>query len=279
LTKKIQAIVKLIRPINFLITFITAVAAVFISRPDLDFSVSIILAALAASFTLASGNIINDIYDVEIDKINRSSRPLASGLITIKSAYIFYVILVIVSFVLSILVSIPVFVVVVYSQIILFLYSKFLKRILLLGNITVAFLTGLVFIYGGIVVDDYEAAVIPAVFAFLINLIREIVKDMQDVKGDEKTGVISFPIKYGFQKSKILSLFVSILLILFTFYPFIVQLYKIEYFIIVTVTVNPLLIYAIKILFEDHSEKNLDKISNILKLNMIFGLIAIFVGV
>ena len=102
---------------------------------------------------------------------------------------------------------------------------------------------------------------------------------MQDVKVDEKSGVVSFPLISGLQKSKILSLVLGILLILFTFYPFIVQFYKIEYFIIVMVIVNPLLIYTIKILFEDHSEKNLDKISNILKSNMIFGLIAIFIGV
>ena len=149
----------------------------------------------------------------------------------------------------------------------------------MIGNITVAFLTGLVFIYGGIAVENYDAAIIPALFAFLINLMREIVKDMQDIKGDEKASVISFPIKYGFQKSKILSLVVSILLILFTFYPFLIQLYRIEYFIIVMVIVNPLLIYANKILFEVHSEKNLEKVSIILKLNMVFGLIAIFVGV
>lgn len=279
MTNKIQAIIELIRPINFLITFITVVVAAFICQPDPVITFSIILAALAASFTLASGNIVNDIYDIEIDKINRSSRPLPSGLITIKSAYIFYIILVFVSFLFSLLVGIPVFVVVVCSQIILFIYSKFLKGIPLLGNITIAFLTGLVFIYGGLAVENYRTTIIPALFAFLINLVREIVKDMQDIKGDKTAGVVSFPIKYGFQKSKILILVVSILLVLFTVYPFIIQLYKIEYFIIVMVIVNPLLIYSVKILFEDHLEKNLIKISNILKLNMIIGLIAIYFGV
>ena len=71
---------------------------------------------------------------------------------------------------------------------------------------TVAFLTGLVFIFGGVVVENPTAAIVPAIFAFLINLIREIVKDMEDVEGDNKAGVITFPIKFGFQKSKILIL-------------------------------------------------------------------------
>ena len=279
MTKKIQAIVKLIRPINFLITFITVVVAAFICQPGLVFSSSIILAAFAASFTLASGNIINDIYDVEIDKINRSSRPLPSGKIINKEALVLYFIFQLLSLILSWFINLPAFFIVIIATLLLFLYSKYLKRIPLIGNITVAFLTGLVFIYGGIAVENYDAAIIPALFAFLINLIREIVKDMKDVKGDEKAGVVSFPIKYGFQKSKILILFVIILLFLFTFYPFLIQLFRIEYFIVVMVIVNPLLIYSVKILFEDHSEKNLDKISNILKLDMVVGLLAIFIGV
>ena len=253
--------------------------AAFICHPGIVFTFSIILAALAASFTLASGNIINDIYDVEIDKINRSLRPLPSGKISYKEAIAIYIIFLLLSLILSWFINPLAFIIVIITSLVLFLYSKYLKRIPLVGNITVAFLTGIVFIYGGIAVENYETAIIPALFAFLINLIREIVKDMQDVKGDEKAGAVSFPIKYGLQKSKILSLVVSILLIILTVYPFIFQLYKIEYFIIVMVIVNPLLIYSVKILFEDHSEKNLIKISNILKLNMIFGLIAIFVGV
>jgi geranylgeranylglycerol-phosphate geranylgeranyltransferase len=255
------------------------VVAAFICNLNFYFSLNILLAALAASFTLASGNIINDIYDVEIDKINRSSRPLPSGIITFKSAYIFYIILILISLVLSWLVDIQIFVIVLVSQILLFLYSKSLKRIPLLGNITVAFLTGFVFIYGGIVVDSPEAAIIPAVYAFLINLIREIVKDLEDVEGDNKVGVKTFPIQFGFQKSKILILLLTITLILYTIYPFLSHLYKIEYFVMVMIIVNPVLVYSIKLLFENHSLNNLNRISSLLKLSMVFGLIAIYLGV
>jgi geranylgeranylglycerol-phosphate geranylgeranyltransferase len=279
LTKKIASIIKLIRPLNFVITFLSVIVAVLICQPDNNFSIKVIMAALAASFVLASGNIINDIYDVEIDKINQPQRPLASGSLSKSSAIILYFVLTVVSIGLSYFSNMNALVIVITTTFLLFLYSKYLKRVTLVGNIVVAFLTAFVFIYGGIVVENPEAAVIPAVFAFLINFIREMVKDMQDVKGDEKAGVLSFPIKYGFQKTKMLSLVVIILLILFTFYPFITHLYKIEYFIFVMVIVNPILIYCMKILSEDQSSKNLNKISNLLKLSMVFGLIAIFLGV
>jgi len=222
---------------------------------------------------------LNDIYDIESDKINKPDRPLPSGKIQIKSAYGLYLLLILVSIVLSFLVSEMALIIVLISILLLFLYSKYLKRISLVGNITVAFLTGLVFIFGGVVVENPAAAIVPALFAFLINLIREIVKDMEDVQGDKNVGVETFPIKFGFQKSKILILIITFFLILYTIYPFIVQLYKIEYFIVIMVIVNPILVYCLKILFENNSGKNLKKISNLLKLDMIIGLIAIYLGV
>ncbi len=277
--EKLTAIVKIIRPLNFLITFVSVIVAAVICLPDKIPELNVLLAAFAASLVMASGNIINDIYDLGIDKINRPLRPLPSGKITIKESYAVYFIFIVVSIFLSALVNEKALAIVLISILILFIYSKYLKQIPLLGNITVAFLTGLVFIFGGFVVGNPSAAIVPSVFAFLINLIREIVKDMEDIEGDIKAGVNTFPVKYGYRKSNFLISLVTIFLILYTLYPFITQLYKIEYFVVVMVIVNPILVYCLKILFEDQSAKNLKKISNILKLSMVFGLIAIFLGV
>jgi len=253
--------------------------AALICKPNTILTLNLVLAAFAASVVLASGNIINDIKDVEVDRINRPERPLPSGKISRINAYALYLILVLISILISFLLNEMAALIVLLSIVLLFVYSNYLKQIPLLGNITISLLTGLVFIYGGVVVGNPSAAIIPAVFAFLINFIREVIKDMQDVEGDKKANVVTYPIKYGFQKSKILILFLTILLILFTAYPFISKLYKIEYFIIVMVIVNPILIYCLKILFEENSANNLKKISNLLKLSMIFGLLIIYVGV
>ena len=279
LTEKLTAIIKLIRPINFLITFVSVIVAAIICLPGHSMELNVFLAALSASLVMASGNIINDIYDIDIDRVNKPARPLPSGKIKIKNAYGLYLLLILVSIVLSFLVSEMALIIVLISIFLLFLYSKYLKQIPLVGNISVAFLTGLVFIFGGVVVENPTAAIVPAIFAFMINLIREIVKDMEDVEGDRKSGIITFPIKFGFQKSNILILLITIFLVLFTLYPFLANLYKIEYFIVVMVIVNPILVYCLKILFENNSGKNLKKISNLLKLDMIIGLIAIYIGV
>jgi len=279
LTEKLTATINLIRPINFLITFISVIVAAIICQPDNLPVLNVYLAALAASFVLASGNIINDIHDVEIDKINRPYRPIPSGKITQTNAYGLYTVLVFISILISVFLNETAIVIVLFSILLLFIYSKYLKKFPLIGNITVAYLTGLVFIYGGVIVANPLAAIVPAVFAFLINLIREIVKDIEDAEGDEKVGIVTFPIKFGVKKTKVLILFITLSLITYTFYPFLSQLYKIEYFVFVMVLVNPILVYCLKKLFQNHSVINLNRISNLIKLSMIFGLIAIYLGV
>ena len=279
LKKKLTAIIQITRPVNFFITVASVFVAALLSSPEKIPILNVLLAALSAGFTASAGNIINDIFDIEIDKINRPERPLPSGVLTINEAYVLYLICFVISGLLVVTISQIVVIIVLLSHLLLFLYSKYLKRIPLVGNITVAFLTGLVFIFGGVVAENPSAAIIPALFAFFINLIRELVKDMQDVEGDRAAGVITFPIKFGFQKTKYLITFITLILILFTLYPFITQLYEIEYFVVVMVMVNSLLVFILKKLFEDDSIKNLNKMSNLLKLNMVFGLIAIYLGV
>lgn len=277
--EKIIAAFKIIRPINAIIAFVSVIVAAFFCSPEEIAWFSVLLASFAAAFTLSAGNIINDIYDLGIDKVNRPERPLPSGKISKNSALILYFLLIAASLILSWFINLYAFIIVIIATILLVLYSKFLKRVLFVGNILVALLTGLVFIFGGVAVRNPSAAIIPALFAFLINFIREIVKDMQDVDGDKNAGVNTFPIRYGFQKSKILILLITFTLILYTLYPFVARLYKIEYFIIVMIIVNPILVFSLKILFKDRSIKNLNMISNLLKLSMVFGLIAIYLGV
>lgn len=277
--EKLTATIKIFRPVNFLITFISVIVAAIICQPSEIPWLNVALAAFSASFVMASGNIINDIYDIEIDKINQPQRVLAASKISISSVMFLYTLLIVISLLFAWFINLIAFGIVIGTSILLFLYSKSLKKFSLVGNIVVAFLTGLVFIFGGVAVDNPDAAIVPALFAFLINLIREIVKDMEDVDGDAKVGIVTFPIKFGYQKSKYFILLITTSLIVITIYPFITELYKIEYFIVVMVIVNPILVYCSKKIFEDHSIKNLKKISNLLKLNMIFGLIAIYLGV
>jgi geranylgeranylglycerol-phosphate geranylgeranyltransferase len=270
--------IKLIRPLNFLITFITAIVAVLIAA---DSSVNIgiyIYAAFSAAFTASAGNVINDIYDIDTDKVNHPDRPIASGEISVQAATAFYILLVFLSLIMAFYISISAVFMVSIVNMLLTLYSTSFKRIPFVGNFIIALITGLVFIYGGIAAGSTKNVFIPAGFAFLINLIREILKDIEDIKGDTTAGIRTLPIVAGIVFTKRMIFLLTVILIFFTLHPFVFNYYSIEYFVIVMVIVNPLLVYFLKSFYKDQSDKNLARLSSLLKLNMLFGLAAIFMG-
>jgi geranylgeranylglycerol-phosphate geranylgeranyltransferase len=276
--KKVKAYINIVRPINFLITFATVVVATALSFKFEYSIVKVIMAALSASLTLSAGNVINDIYDLNGDKINHPSRPLPLGIISINAALIYYYILLTGSLILSLFVSNLNFTLNLLAIILLYLYSVKIKKIVLGGNLVIAFLTGLTFIYGGIAVNNITYSIMPALYAFLINLIREIVKDMEDTEGDMIEGIVSFSSRYSIKTAKNIILGLSILLILLTFLPYKNGNYNSHYISMIIALFIPTLIYCLFSLIKDDSRKNLNKLSNILKLDMVFGLIALYIG-
>jgi geranylgeranylglycerol-phosphate geranylgeranyltransferase len=126
---KLSALIKLIRPLNFLITFLSVIVAALISsEADAFFRLPgqieiIFFAALSAAFTASAGYVINDYFDVNIDKINRPARPLASGIIKRNEAAVIYFFLFLASLALSGFVSILALLIVLTASSLLFLYS------------------------------------------------------------------------------------------------------------------------------------------------------------
>jgi len=238
----------------------------------------IFLAGLSAAIVAGGGNIINDYFDYEIDKINRPNRPLPLGLISRREALSLYFVLSVLSMLISFKISVEAFIIVSATNVLLYLYSAALKKIPLVGNLVVSTCTALAFIYGGIVAGNIYAAIIPAVFAFLVNLIREIIKDIEDIDGDKKNRLETYPIKYGIEKSKALLITLLIFLFTATSIPILFRLYKIEYFIVVMFFVNLPLIYFIREIASKQFLNNISKLSWLIKLTMIFGLIAIYLG-
>lgn len=276
--KFIKGIFLISRPINFILTFFVIFIACLISATDNYNYLIIILASLSGSIVASAGNIVNDYFDYEIDKINRPERVLPRHLITKNFALILFFIFSVISICIVSFISLAATIIVVLTITLLFFYSFYLKRLILIGNISVAFCTGLAFIFGGVVVNNWTYSIIPAAFAFLINLIREIVKDIEDIEGDSKNAIVTFPIKYGFKKTFFLVLTITVILIISTTIPFFYKLYRIEYFVVVMPVVNVLLVYILRELWRSQTKNNLRRISNLLKLDMLLGLIAIYLG-
>jgi len=237
-----------------------------------------LLAGLSGALVNAGGNIINDYFDIEIDKINRPNRPLPSGDMSLKNALSLYIYTTLFAFVIVYEISIQAFSIVVITSVAMFLYSYKLKGIPLIGNIVISFFTGLAFLFGSVVAGNIYCGIIPAVFAFLISLMRELVKDIEDIEGDKSVRISSYPIKYGIDKSVKLISALGVILIIATTIPFLLKIYNWYYFIFVSLFVNGILVFVMRELKNNTSQSTLKKVSLLLKFGMVFGVIAIFIG-
>lgn len=243
----------------------------------------------------AAGNIINDIYDVETDSVNRPDKVIVGKKVSEKTAYnlfiTFNVIGILIGFYLSHLVGRSgFFALFVIISALLYVYATYLKQTLLIGNIVISILVAMTILIVGLF--ELLPAITPqnqptqlfffkilldyALFAFVINLIREIAKDMEDIDGDYKAGMNTLPIAIGRERaSKVL--FVLTLVPLFgVVYYVMTYMYKqpiaVGYFLILVVA--PLLYITIKA-FSAHSKKDYHHISTILKLVMLFGMLSL----
>ncbi len=180
------------------------------------------LLVLATVLISAAGYAINDYFDIRIDRINRPSRVIVGRLISRRTAILTHWILTTVGVLLGVYLSWhirywPLALIFLATPMLLWLYSMRFKKNFLTGNITVAVLSGLVVALVWLV--EYRAALMQiavppdvmrinffvqfyAFFAFIMNLGREIAKDMEDFAGDAKTGCRSLPIVLGPDKTR-----------------------------------------------------------------------------
>ena len=275
--KSIYALIILSRPVNVLIAFLTIIVAAKLAG-SLDPIGNVLLAAISASLIMVGANVINDYYDIEIDKINKPSRPLAAGQISSKKALIYCVVVFFIALLCSAFINLQMFLIAFIFSLLLILYSYRLKRTILWGNLLVSLTTAMAFVYGGGAVGKFQETLLPAGFAFFFHFGREILKDIQDVKGDTSDGAITFPIKYGVQKSLLLIMVDFILLVILTVIPYIFKIYSGTYFFIVCIGIYPMLIFVLQSSFRNPEPDNIGLLSNLLKANMIIGLLAIFLG-
>lgn len=223
---ELMGALSIIRPINLLFLFIVQAIIHYgllvpgqadTSLDDLGFS----LLVLATMLIAAGGYVLNDIQDMEVDKVNRAgTNPVGMGFGE-KQANSLYIILtasgVVAGFILSHLVDRPVFATVfVGVAALLYGYSTYFNYKVLMGNILISLLVAL----GLIVVPVFDLVpttdwsnrqwhtvlfrivLLYAALAFVMNFIREIIKDVEDMDGDKAGGRLSLPMVLGSRLTK-----------------------------------------------------------------------------
>jgi len=230
--KRLKGFIQITRPVNLIIAFMSIFVGGAVTGSIQPLTV-LILACLSGVFLMAGANTINDVFDIEIDRINRPNRPLPSGLLTIQQARLWTGFSFLVGIILASGISLMVFGMALGFTASLILYSYRLKNTVLLGNVTVALISAMAFVYGGAAVGRIQTAVIIGVFAFLFHLAREIIKDVEDMEGDRTQGVVTLPLRFGLPVAVRWVTGILSLLILLTFIPYFLHIFNWIYLVIV----------------------------------------------
>ncbi len=257
------------------------------------------LLILSTVLLAAAGYVINNIYDVGTDSINKPNDVVVGKGITETAAYNIYIGLnisgVAIGFILSNIIMRPTFAsLFILIASLLYFYATTLKQIMILGNFVVALLLAVSVLIIGVfdlfpattaenqaqMASLFSILIDYALFAFMINFIREIVKDIEDVNGDYNMGMNTLPVAIGVSRAAKIALgFAIIAFILSGLYcnTYFMQnkLYIAVFYAFATV-LAPLLYFIVKI-FCAKSQKDFHHLSSILKLILFFGILSILV--
>ena len=211
----IKAFLSIIRPQNCIIGGLTVISGIAIAYqqnpvgPDIAaYGLMFLYAYLTYFFVAAGGNVVNDIFDIEIDKINRPHRALPSGRMSIRQAWIYVGLLSVIGIVFALLNGLLGALIVIVFLIIGYAYAAKVKELGIAGNFMVAFSFAFGVIYGSFVYGESVNAIgisVPAwlffVTAFMILQARETIKGAEDVEGDEIRNVRTIARVYGYNAS------------------------------------------------------------------------------
>lgn len=182
-----------------------------------------VIAIFVVALIAAAGYVINDVYDIEIDRINKPQRPLPSGKIKVATAKILAILFFVIGIILSLFLNIYATAVSILTAVSLYLYARNLKREGILGNLVVALTTALSAFYGGLAYFEDSwifRILIPTIYIFFFTLAREFVKGIEDINGDMANGVKTLAVRLGIEKSWIVSKIIIIALLITSPLPY-----------------------------------------------------------
>ncbi|MBN1755230.1 geranylgeranylglycerol-phosphate geranylgeranyltransferase [bacterium] len=273
----LRAYLKLTRPGNVILALASGAVGYYLGKGSINM-MDFLMPMFAVGFVFSSGNVLNDYFDQTADAVNKPYRPLPSGQLKPAGALIFGLVLMILGLASAIMAGIIHFLLALLAGLLLFIYNWKWKRLPLIGNLTVAFLGGLVFIYGGLGRQLTAGCWFAAAFAFLFHLGREIVKDIEDVEGDRMVSGRTIPLIMGINKAKWIANLALALLIIITLLPYILGLFHLIYFLVVLIIVDSILILIIIKIFKARDRADYNRISRILKLDIVLGLAALLLS-
>jgi 4-hydroxybenzoate polyprenyltransferase len=288
----------ILRPNNILLTLFTqGVFMIAASRTGyftIDWSNIIwpesVFIVLTCCLTAAGGYVINDLFDVETDHINRPNKRILKRDISHKAAIVYYIVLTALGQICGYYAGLGIGLFASAIAVLLYFYSSDLKAMGLPGNSLIAFMSGSVIYISSRGIHEIHSAYFAeyAFLAFLLTMARELVKDAEDIEGDKEQDCETFPIIHGTRKTNILSNVILALIVIFlvtaayllSIEPFFnvnspseIRHYIFPAFLILALV--PMIFKSMWMIAKAHNKRDYKKISKWLKLTMFVGLMSV----
>ncbi|HRG19089.1 MAG TPA: geranylgeranylglycerol-phosphate geranylgeranyltransferase [Flavobacterium lutivivi] len=236
--------------------------------------INLFLIVILSSLTIASGYIINNFYDSKKDLINRPNKSKLDRLVSQKTKLQVYFTVNLIVFLLAFFIS---FRAVLFFSVYIFLiwfYSHKLKKMVFIGNLTAAFLAVLPFFAILLYYKNlYPQIFAHATFLFLLLLIREMIKDLENIKGDIANNYQTIPVLYGENLSKKIITILTTSTIIPIY--FLVEIFEVRYMDIYFYVSMIILIFFVQKLWKSETKSDYLKLHNILKFLVVSGVFCI----
>jgi len=236
-----------------------------------------LMAGISAWCICGAANASNDYFDVDIDRVNKPQRPLAAGILLPGTALWLALLLGGAGIVTGAWLSPTHGIIALIAACLSWMYNAGWIRRGFAGNLTVSGVAATAFIYGGLLGSEPLLALVPTGFACFFHLGRELIKDIEDVRGDAEGQMRSIPVKHGLYRTLMLITAAFTILILITFIPIYYRWFDLSYAGMV-VLVDGVLVYVLWSLWRDASPQRAGRMSRILKMDMVLGILALCLG-
>lgn len=279
MSARLSAYLTLIRPPNtVMIGLAVVIGEVIAIAPKLPGIQVALFGFLTASLMMAGTMVANDVYDVEIDKVNSPERPLASGIVKTGNAVVLAVILSAAAIGFAALLGLWTLLTALLALGLMVYYNTRGKKTGLVGNAVVSFNVALPFFYGGLAVSSIRPLLfIFSVVAFLANFGREVAKGIADVKGDSLRQVRTLAVVKGTRPAALASAGLFVAAVLFSFLPPILE--KISWLYFPPVIVADLgFLYSAYRMVGSQTPENIRTVKGHVLLWMLLGLVGFLLG-
>ena len=275
----LSGLLTLIRPLNSTMVGFAVIVGMVVSGFTKMSYLNATLGFLTGFFISSYSMIINDRYDIEVDRVNNPSRPLVKGSVSIKEAEAAAATLLALGLATSILLGWLTLLIAALFALIAWLYNFRVKRYGLFGNTLVSASVAIPYIYGAVAIGAADEPLIYflALTSFLAGLGREVVKTICDVKGDEIRDIRSVARVWGAKAAAKVSSIFFISAILTSLLPLVLGIVGLVYGALVSAPICIFVGLTIKILM-DSSTESAYLVKRVALIGMLLGLIAFMVG-